>query len=182
MAGEMVLQSARLVLTPVMPEDAAETACLMTPAISEMLTTWPGQMSVEQVARRIADSIEEREARLWVDWALRLIKTGELIGWLGLGRRLLTETDLTFGIWLGEKFQGQRLGEEAVSAVMHYATPCATSFRAQIFQRNLRSIGLFENLGFQRSEEQDVYSPVREESTRSYLYVLPVKEGLRLTA
>lgn len=166
-----VYETARLTLRPVAVGDAEETAALMAPSISQMLTTWPERMSLAEAVARIQDSIAETRQTLWSDWAIRVKSTSEMVGWIGLGRRAADQQRYTVGLWLGEAHQGRGLGGEAVDAVLGHARNLrATAVEAEIYQHNDRSRALFEKLGFRRIGTHEIHSPVRGRAAPGWVY------------
>lgn len=167
----MVHQAQRLALRPVTLADAAETAALMAPSISQMLTTWPEVMTEAQAQARIEGSMAETVQGLWTDWAIRRRSSGELCGWIGLGRRATDQLRYTVGIWLGEAHQHQGIGGEAVETILaHARTIGAIAVEAEIDQCNEPSRRLFTKMGFRRIGERDNFSPVRGRAAPSWVY------------
>lgn len=154
----------RLFLRPVELGDASETAAVMTPAVSAMLTTWPACMTTADATERIAESRQETADGIWLDWAIFLKQDLVLIGWVGAGLAKSEDKVLRVGYWIAESFQGRRYGSEAVAAAINEAKEYygRDTIEAMVLPGNEASIKLLTRLGFEaHPERQRCFVPSR---------------------
>lgn len=145
-----VIITDRLFLRPVELGDAAETAALMSPEISAKSISWPTRMTVLEACGRISDSRREAAKGRWIDWGIFLKEDLNLIGWVGVGKGSEPIAPLKMVYWVGDIFQGQRYGTEAVTAIVTQARTIfdGTAMEASALPGNIASIRLLRQLGF----------------------------------
>ena len=112
------IETMRLFLRCVAPQDAEATATLMTPSISRWLASWVQPFTSEVAEGRI------RLVRSLAGWghslpcAIIVKDSGSLAGWMTLTRN---ENDRRRGIaayWLGAPYQGRGFATEALAALL----------------------------------------------------------------
>lgn len=163
MSDQKVIITDRLFLRPVEMGDAAETAALMSPKISANLTTWPTHMTVTDACDRISDSRREAACGRWTDWGIFLKEDLHLIGWVGVGRGNECRAPLKIGYWIGDIFQRQQYGTEAVTAIVNQTRKMfdGTVIKASALPGNIASIRLLKRLGFIEYGRGMEHSPAR---------------------
>lgn len=141
----------RLFMRPVELGDAAQTAALMTPGVSAMLTSWPSPMTTADATVRIADSRQEAADGMWLDWAIFLKRDLILVGWVGLGLAKSDDRRLRLGYWIAESFHNRRYGSEAVAAAINESLEQyeVDAVEALVLPGNEASIKLLMRLGFE---------------------------------
>jgi ribosomal-protein-alanine N-acetyltransferase len=116
-----LLRTPRLTLRPLMPEDAATSARIMSPAIARWTASWTGVETAEEVGGKIASSLEAERGGARLMRAITLAGTGELIGWAGVLRLGDDPERGSLGYWIGEAWFGQGYAKEAARAVVDAA-------------------------------------------------------------
>ena len=150
MLESLVATTPRLVLRPVIEDDARATAELVTIDVSESLLTWPYPMSTEQVIERVRKAHERIERRQAVNWAILRKKDQHLLGWLVIAR--VRARLGSIGYWLGSQFRGEGYMREAASHAIAIGSDYLflEAIRADVFPNNKASIAVLEALGFRR--------------------------------
>lgn len=158
-----VIITDRLFLRPVELGDAAETAALMSPKISANLTSWPTHMTVTDACNRISDSRRDAACGRWTDWGIFLKEDLHLIGWVGVGKSGNARAPFKIGYWVGDIFQRQRYGTEAVTAIVKQVQTLfeATVIEASALPTNIASIRILKRLGFNEHGRRLEHSPAR---------------------
>jgi RimJ/RimL family protein N-acetyltransferase len=170
MIDACIIITDRLFLRPVEFGDAAGAAALMSPEISSNLHSWPARISADEVSERIGVSRRATADGRWVDWGVFLKDDLNFIGWVGAGKCDGTGTSVRIGYWLGDIFQQQRYGTEAVTAIVTRAQDIfgADAMDALVAPSNVASIRILARLGFAPQGIESCYSPVRGR-TEEYL-------------
>ena len=154
----LIATTPRLLLRPVIEDDAAPTAEMVTADVSENLLSWHYPMSSEQVTERIRKAHHDLERGKAVTWAILRRQDQRLSGWIVVAR---VRAGLgSIGYWLGAEFRGQGYMREAASQ----AIPAGSAYlsldaiRADVFPSNAASIAVLEALGFRRRGLRQVKS------------------------
>ncbi len=140
------LQTKRLELSPAGTADAAEMFPLITPALTRFLSFDPPP-NEESLFAIVASWPLAMAAGTDLHLALRRRPGRELLGMAGLhGMRTMTPE---LGIWIGERWQGQGYGSEAIGALASwaFATLRPQGLLYPVAERNERSRRLVERLG-----------------------------------
>jgi ribosomal-protein-alanine N-acetyltransferase len=111
----------RLRLRPVRASDAAETARLMTPAVSRWLATWPSPITEAAVAERLAWATAAAAAGTVLCFAIERRDDGVMMGWVTVMRSQGDPARGDLGYWLGEPFHGRGYMREAARAALDQA-------------------------------------------------------------
>lgn len=170
------LRTARLILRPVEPLDAAETAAIMSEPVSRYLTSWPGDLSWETARERIADAADRLSEGRGLEFAIIRKSDDRLLGWVGFDIVDPEARKARLGFWLGAPFHGQGYISEALPA----AIPAASGhldlklLEACVLPRNDISFRVLRKLGFRDSGEEEIYSTVRETADTYICLTLPV--------
>jgi ribosomal-protein-alanine N-acetyltransferase len=111
------IETGRFILRCVRPQDAAETAAMMTPEVSRWVAYWPVPFTLEMAAERIARARAAASRGEGLPFAVQR-KGGELLGWIMLNRVAGKPGHGAFGYWLGEAHHGQGIMREAGPAAV----------------------------------------------------------------
>jgi len=168
------IETARLVLRPVEPADAAATAALLTPAVSRWLASWPQPCSTDLVADRIAEHRRAAAAGDALTLALVRKADGALLGWLGVYREPSAPTVASLGYFVGEAHQRQGYVAEAAAALLPVALAKLRLERIEAAAQldNAGSIAVLRGLGLAYVGERAVFASARgrEELCAVYRY------------
>lgn len=174
-SGDLLrVETRRLILSPLMPEDASETARLVDAALSRNFATWPAAMTAAEAAERIAEAVTAFQARQAADLAIRRKTDGRLVGWIGLSRCEAASDVGLLGYWIGARFAGSGLMSEAIGPAIRV---CAhhlgvRRIEARVYPHNPASIHILGKAGFHAAGRQMTYSSIRNAEEESLRYVL----------
>ncbi len=112
------IETMRLVLRCVAPQDAAATATLMTPSISRWLASWvqPFTSEVAEGRIKLVRNLADRGHSL--PCAIIAKDGGSLVGWMTLTRDEDDRRRGSAAYWLGTAYQGRGFAREALSALL----------------------------------------------------------------
>jgi len=172
------IETPRLTLRPVEPDDALPTARLVTADIAANLSTWPSPLTPEGALARIAEARALRAERAAIDFAILERASGALLGWIGLG--LVEARTARLGYWLGGEFRSRGLMKEAAAAALPRGAEflSAEAVTALVLPHNAPSIAVLDSAGFTAAGTEDFYFEIAAEwrSCRKYLW-RPSKRG-----
>jgi RimJ/RimL family protein N-acetyltransferase len=172
----LCLVTEHLCLRPVRAEDAARTAELVTPDVSDNLLSWPWPMSPQQAKEKVRDAEARLQQRTAVNFAMVRRDEQDLIGWIGLAVQPGGAARL--GYWIATPFRDRGLATEAARA----AIPAAAEFlgvdqiTAEVFSRNLASISVLNALGFHNVGSTDIRVPGTGRTEPSLRFSLSVSK------
>jgi RimJ/RimL family protein N-acetyltransferase len=172
------IETPRLTLRPVQPEDALPTARLVTPDVAANLSTWPSPLSPERALARIAEAQTLQDERAAIDFAILGRDDGALLGWIGLG--LVEGRTARLGYWLGAQFRGRGFMKEAAAAAVTRGADflSAKAVTALVLTQNASSIAVLESVGFTAAGTEDFYFEVAGERRACLRYIWhPSKRG-----
>ncbi len=115
------LDTLRLHLRLVAPDDAEATSALMTPAVSRWLASWPLPFTVAMARERIALAHALADSGQALSLAMTARDTGALLGWIMLHRSRDDSRTATLGYWLGEAHHRRGYLREAANALLPVA-------------------------------------------------------------
>src|SRR2546425_13276786 len=101
------LETARLRLRCVAPDDAHATSAMMTPEVSRWVAHWPFPFTYEMAVERIESSLKLAHAGDMLPFAVVEKASDEMIGWVMFNRDTGNRRSGSFGYWLGEKHHGK---------------------------------------------------------------------------
>lgn len=150
MAETLVVHTPRLLLRPVVEEDAQATAEIVTRDVSDNLLTWPYPCSAEQVAGRVHEAQSRLNAGKAVTWAILRREDERLMGWLVVATSRGAAGKI--GYWLGSQFRGQGYAREAAGCAIAIARDHLSLrvIRADVFPANKASMNVLDALHFRR--------------------------------
>lgn len=158
-----VLRTARLILRPLSPDDAAVLHPVLADA--DVMRWWSSgpHSSVEETRAYLTHHPGEER---WRSWAITRIGDDTAIGWVSAGARRQGVTEI--GYILNPAAGGQGLAAEAVGAVVErlFARDGQRRIMADVDPDNHASIALLERLGFvlegRLREEWETHIGVRD--------------------
>ena len=148
------LDSARLRLDPLRPEDAVEMAAVLAdPELYEFTggePVGPAQLEV-RYRMQIAGSGSDDEE--WLNWIVRLADTGEAIGYV---QATVTPTTTDVAWVIGLAWQGQGYASEAAGAMCEWLRATGvTRLTAHVAPAHGRSNGVAAAIGLRPTDEVD---------------------------
>jgi len=161
--GGRTVETPRLRLRPVCEADAAETARLMTPAVSRWLATWPSPMPETAAAARIARLTDAAAAGQALCFAIERRDDGAMMGWVSVVRSQGDPARGNLGYWLGEPFQRcGYMGEAARAAVREaFARLELVAIEAAAQPENEASLRIMRALGMCPTGTRPVWASAR---------------------
>ncbi len=148
----LFLQTPRLRLEPILISHASEMVeVLKDPSLYEFVPQDPPTLSklektYEFWSKRSSPSGDE----IWLNWAARLISSGELIGHFQAGLKAGPDSNIAYTV--AQKHQCQGYALEALVGIFNFLEQemGSKSVKAWIDTRNEKSIRLVEKLGMKR--------------------------------
>lgn len=135
----------------------------MSPAISRRTGSWPEAVTPDEVADRIALTLEGvAEGRLL--FRVMADENDALMGWIGLSRPDSAARVASLGYWLGEPFWGRGHATEACRQILAlgWAEWDIDVVEADIQLDNAGSLAVVRKLGMTETGERPVYSSARD--------------------
>ncbi len=168
------LQTPRLTLRLITPEDAAAITRLMTPEVSRWLANWPTPLT-EQAALDRIQLLRAGAARDEIfPYALIRHADNAFIGMIILARTAGHATNGELGYWLGEPFQGAGYMREALTALIQYAfnTQNFTQLEAGAQPKNTASFTTMRAVGLTYAHDRMVFAPARQREELCQFYTI----------
>ena len=168
------LATPRLTLRCVAARDAMATARLMSPGISRWLATWPAPLSVDLARTRIDGARLWAEERMAMPVAIVERASGDLLGWVSIGRDPQRGTRAILGYWIGEAHQGQGFMREAVGPCLDaaFAFLDVTHIAAAVQKANIASLAVARRLGMRQTGESLIHAPSRGQDEDCFTFEL----------
>jgi RimJ/RimL family protein N-acetyltransferase len=152
-AGDLLIQSNRLILRPITAEDAEAIFGYRSNAIINQFQGWIPE-TVADVHDFIQDKIcaEIDQPDTWFQLAIVKNDSGELIGDIGIHFLELDSLQVEIGFTLDWKHHGNGFATEALTEVMKFLFRKLNKHRviASIDPRNEKSIKVVERLGMRK--------------------------------
>ena len=147
------LISSRLLLRPIHLADASAVFQYRSNHLANRYQGWIPETIADVddfIVNRVSPEINEPGT--WFQFVIIIQDTGELIGDIGVHFSAENNFQVELGITLNEVFQGNGYATEALREIISYLFNHLGKRRitASIDPRNLRSVHLFERLGFRR--------------------------------
>ncbi|MET7245257.1 GNAT family N-acetyltransferase, partial [Methylobacterium sp. EM32] len=168
------LDTPRLHLRPVAPEDAEATSAMMTPAVSRWLASWPLPYTVAMARERIATAHAQAEAGQALSLAVTARESGELLGWIMLHRTRDDPRTATLGYWLGEAHHRRGILREAIAALLPVAAAWLDVDRieASAQPENTGSFAVMRACGMTFQREAVIHAPARSRDEHVHVYAV----------
>lgn len=169
-----ILDTLRLHLRLVGPEDAEATSAMMTPAVSQWLAMWPLPYTAAMARERIATAHALAEAGQALSLAVTARESGELLGWIMLQRTHDDPRTATLGYWLGEAHHRRGYLREAANAVLPVAAAWLDVARieASAQPENAGSFAVMRACGLRFRGETVIHAPARNRDERVHVYAV----------
>jgi len=144
---QSVIETSRLSLRPITPDDAKSIFPAFTPEITKFM--------IPKSPREIADTETWVSAAIAADsagtdfhWIIRRLESGDFLGVCGLHCRGDSDSP-ELGIWLAKQAQGSGFGHEAIAAVVAWvpANITCSNLSYPVDRRNIPSRKIPERLG-----------------------------------
>jgi ribosomal-protein-alanine N-acetyltransferase len=166
------IATARLRLRCVALGDAAATAALMTPGISDTVASWPPSVTKGMALERIKTARAAAASGQAMPCAIIRDCDQALLGWAGVNRLAGDATGDAagddrrgeLGYWIGEPFQGQGYATEAATALISAAfdTLDLDTIQAGARLDNEVSFSVLQKLGMRAIGERTVFAQIRD--------------------
>lgn len=167
-----VLDTPRLRLRLVAPEDAEATSALMSPAVSRWLAMWPVPFTVAMAGERIATARALAEAGQALHLAVTARGDGALLGWIMAHRSRDDPRTATLGYWLGEAHHRRGILREAAVALLPAAFAWLDVDRIESGAQpeNAGSFAVMRACGMSFRREAVVHAPARGRDEVVHVY------------
>jgi len=166
------LETARLRLRCVAPDDAHATSAMMTPEVSRWVAYWPFPFTYEMAVERIESSLKLAHAGDMLPFAVVEKASDEMIGWVMFNRDTGNRRRGSFGYWLGEKHHGKgymkELAPVALAAAFKLLDVDVIEAAAQ--PENTASLAVMRGCGMEFTGERMVYAPARKREELCHFY------------
>jgi RimJ/RimL family protein N-acetyltransferase len=153
----------RLLLRPLILQDAEPVAHMMTPNIARWTGSWKGENTPYEVAERIVRNLELEAAGLLINRAIVRRADNVLIGWLG-GRKLDGEPGRgAIGYFIGEAYFAQGYTKEAARPFLQLMWDAldVDLIEGVVQLANVPSMAVLLGLGMVRVGEREEFASAR---------------------
>ena len=166
------LETARLLLRCVSPDDAYATSEMMTPEVSRWVAYWPFPFTYDMAIERIESSLKLTRAGDMLPFAVVEKISGEMIGWVMFNRDTENRRRGSFGYWLGEKHHGKGYMKEVAPVALAAAFKLldVDVIEAGAQPENTASFAIMRRCGMTFTEERFVYAPARKREELCHFY------------
>ena len=166
------LETERLRLRCVAPDDAHATSALMTPEVSRWVAYWPFPFTYQMAVERIESSLKLAHTGDMLPFAVVEKASDQMIGWVMFNRDTEDRQRGSFGYWLGEKYHGKgymtELGRVALAAAFKLLDVDVIEAGAQ--PDNTASFAIMRRCGMRFIGERMVYAPSRRREELCHFY------------
>ena len=166
------LETARLWLRCVAPDDAHAISAMMTPEVSRWVAYWPFPLTYEMAVERIESSLKLAHAGDMVPFAVVEKASDEMIGWVMFNRDIENPRRGSFGYWLGEEYHGKgymkELAPVALAAAFKLLDVDVIEAGAQ--PGNAASFAVMRGCGMRFTAERIVHAPARKREELCHFY------------
>ena len=166
------IETARLRLRCVAPDDAHATSAMMTPEVSRWVAYWPFPFTYDLAVERIESSLKLAHAGDMLPFAVVEKAGNEMIGWVMFNRDTENRRRASFGYWLGEKHHGKGYMKELapVALVAAFKLLDVDLIEAGAQPENIASLAVMRGCGMEFTEARMVYAPARKREERCHFY------------
>ncbi len=178
------VETTRLRLRCVTPQDAEATSALMTQAVSNWLASWALPFTPQMARHRIELAREAASRGNAMPCAIIVKDSGSFAGWITLSRREDNRPRGALGYWLGERYQGRGFAREALAALLRtgFERLDLDVIEAGAQPENTASLAVMRACGMSAAGRRMVHASARardesclfHEIHRSTLAMLPV--------
>ena len=175
------IETARLRLRCVTPDDAHAISAMMTPEVSHWVAYWPFPFTYDMAVERIESSLKLARAGGMVPFAVVQKASDEMIGWVIFNREIENRRRASFGYWLGEKHHGKgymkELAPVALAAAFKLLDVDVIEAGAQ--PENTASFAVMRGCGMKFTGARMVYAPARKREELCHFYEIKRASILR---
>lgn len=168
------LETARLHLRCVAPDDAAETSAMMTDTVGRWVAYWPVPFTLEMASERISRSRDLAFQGGLLPFAIVRKVDDRLMGWATVHRDPQAPRSASFGYWIGDAYQGlgymRELARPVVAAGFRLLDVDVIEAAAQ--PGNDASFAIMRFCGMRKSGEGMVFAPARERDELCHFYAV----------
>lgn len=164
-ARSLTVETERLRLRIVSPEDRTALQALMTAEISRWVAAWPHPLDGATADAVIRQHLLDADEGRCLPLVIVERSTERIVGWIRLGiDEAGSERSGELGYWIGEASQGQGYALEAARGVltMAFSTLDLAWIEAGAQPANAASQRVLERLGMHPVGERPVYAPARQ--------------------
>jgi len=146
------LQTDRLVLNELAPEDASDLFAVRGDPEAMAFWDWPADSDVAVTAVNVHQMLEEVRAGHAKYWTVRLRIARAFVGMCDLSQ-LRPSQSADLGFLFVRRYWGRGLAQEAVGRILDYARDIGLKYiYARVHDQNERSIRLLDRLGFSEAK------------------------------
>lgn len=169
-----VLETARLHLRPVQPEDAALLPGLITPVISQWTANWIYPFTAAMAQERVASTLADNAAGTGFNRVLTEKETGRFIGWFRVTLGSETPRTGSIGYWLIDTMHGRGYLTEALPVFAQAAIVALGLERLEAGAQpgNTASIAALTRLGLRFIGLRQHYVPARNREEPTHFYAM----------
>lgn len=157
------IETDRLVLRLVAPEDAEGFTRLITPSISSKVGSWPAPFTMELAEKKVAATRAQAEAGQSMPFVITRKSDSALLGWIWIVRHEDDGSRGVLGYWLGEAYQRQGILREASFAFVDagFERLGLATMEATCLPDNIASAATLRGLGFRWFKHDRVWANSR---------------------
>ena len=166
MPKNFLIETPRLTLRLVHPNDAFSIAPLVTDNISRWTATWPPSISEAEVRERFISAVEAFHRRDGIVCVILCNEDSAMMGLVGLHKALPESNRASLGFWIGEAYWGHGYATEAAL----YLVDSGWNFlgvdfiEASTLPDNAASISVLRKLGMCLTAQKTEFTPVRNQN------------------
>ncbi len=175
----LLLKTPRLRLEPILISHATEMVeVLKDPELYEFVPQDPPTLTkLEQTYEFWSKRISPAGDEIWLNWAARLVSSGELIGHFQAGLKAGPDSNIAYTV--GLKHQRKGYAEEALGEIINFLElgMSLKSVKAWIDTRNHPSINLVEKLGMKRVDFLKGADTFKGKDSDEFVYQMILGDG-----
>jgi ribosomal-protein-alanine N-acetyltransferase len=157
------IDTTRLLIRCVRPEDAMSTATMMTPDVSRWVAYWPVPFTVEMAATRIETARRAAFAGNSLPCAVIAKRNAAVVGWVMLDRDRQRPRHASLGYWFGEQHHGLGYMREVALVILRagFRLLDLDVIEAAAQPENAASLAVMRACGMTPTGQRMVYAPAR---------------------
>lgn len=171
-----LLETARLRLRPLQPDDAVLLPDLVTPAVSALTANWRHPFTPAMAQERVAQVLADNAAGQGFNRLMERHIDDMPMGWLRVTLSAGEMRTGSLGYWLNDAFHGQGYITEALPVFVRAAIEALKLERLEAGAQpeNAASIAALMRLGLHFTEARMHFVPARERAELTNFYALTV--------
>jgi ribosomal-protein-alanine N-acetyltransferase len=174
------IETMRLLIRCVRPEDATSTAAMMTPEVSRWVAYWPVPFTIEMAVTRIETARRAAFAGNSLPCAVVAKLDAALVGWVMLDRDRQNPRHGSFGYWFGQQHHGRGYMREVAPLVLRagFRLLDLDVIEAAAQPENAASLAVLRACGMTPIGKRMVYAPARGREELCLLHEI-TRDGLQ---